>query len=56
MSSGNLSMRMRFAREAGATAVTAILVIAVFGLVDLRPEVESDFFFSKNDPQLRTTR
>lgn len=37
-------------------AATGAAVLAALTWVDLRPKVESDFFFSPDDPQLRTTQ
>jgi predicted RND superfamily exporter protein len=39
-----------------AIAFCAILAIALFAFVDLTPEVEADFFFSTDDPQLQSAR
>jgi uncharacterized protein len=38
-----------------ALAVAAALGVTLFALVDLEPQVEADFFFSTDDPQLRTS-
>ncbi len=37
------------------TGLGAVSVIVVLGAIDLSPRVESDFFFSRDDPQLRTS-
>lgn len=34
--------------------ITALVVFAFFRVVDLKPQVSENFFFSRNDPQLRT--
>jgi predicted RND superfamily exporter protein len=39
-----------------ALALCAVLGLALFAFVDLTPEVEADFFFSTDDPQLQGTR
>jgi predicted RND superfamily exporter protein len=39
-----------------AITLCAILGIALFAFVDLTPEVEADFFFSTDDPQLQSAR
>ncbi|HEX9729733.1 MAG TPA: MMPL family transporter [Gemmatimonadales bacterium] len=46
---------MRRNQEWVFAALAVILVGAVVAWVDLSPRVESDFFFSANDPQLRAT-
>lgn len=44
------------ASQWAAIALCAILGIALFAFVDLTPEVEADFFFSTDDPQLQSAR
>ena len=39
-----------------AVAVCALLGFVLFAFVDLTPEVEADFFFSSDDPQLQGAR
>lgn len=43
-------------REALLVGLALGLALAVVALVDLSPEVESDFFFSTDDPQLATSK
>lgn len=54
-----VSDRSRSGRNRGrlglAVIIAAALLAAVGWRVDLTPRVESDFFFSSNDPQLRAT-
>ena len=38
-----------------AIAVCAALGFVVFAFVDLTPEIQADFFFSTDDPQLQTS-
>ncbi|MGH7522759.1 MAG: efflux RND transporter permease subunit [Gemmatimonadales bacterium] len=55
--SGGPSLRARTPRDvlpiAAALAVTALIIIAFFRVVDLTPKVDASFFFSRHDPQLR---
>ncbi|MEM8996926.1 MAG: hypothetical protein AAGF23_19240, partial [Acidobacteriota bacterium] len=47
------------ARQLFAAAVAALAVAATFVVLfvaDLSPKVESDFFFSTDDPQMQTSR
>jgi predicted RND superfamily exporter protein len=46
----------RTASQWTAIALCASLGIALFAFVDLTPEVEADFFFSTDDPQLQGFR
>jgi hypothetical protein len=39
-----------------ALGICALLGLALFAFVDLTPEVEADFFFSTDDPQLQGAR
>lgn len=39
-----------------AIALCALLGVAVFAFVDLTPQVEADFFFSTDDPELQNAR
>ena len=38
-----------------AIAICAALGFAVFAFVDLTPEIQADFFFSRDDPQLQNS-
>lgn len=47
---------LRTTSQWAAIALCASLGIALFAFVDLTPEVEADFFFSTDDPQLQSAR
>ncbi len=46
---------MRIRTDLVLVAATAVVVAGVIVFVDLAPRVESEFFFSEDDPQLRAT-
>lgn len=46
---------MRAWREIGLLFLAAVAILVVVRFVDLAPRVESDFFFSTEDPQLRSS-
>jgi predicted RND superfamily exporter protein len=47
---------LRTRSQWAAVAVCALLGLVLFAFVDLTPEVEADFFFSSDDPQLQGAR
>jgi predicted RND superfamily exporter protein len=47
---------LRTPSQWAAVALCTLLAVALFAFVDLRPEVEGDFFFSTDDPQLASVR
>ena len=40
----------------GALALAVLGLLGVWAFVDLSPEVESDFFFAEDDPQLQASQ
>ena len=48
------AMLLRFLPVLACFAITGIVALVFFHSVDLKPMVEENFFFSKNDPQVRS--
>src|SRR5688500_8334253 len=54
--SANQPRHLRTRAQWAALALCTLLGVVLFTFVDLRPEVEADFFFSTDDPQLQGAR